>query len=173
MVRRGAAEVRGRVAGGVACLVAVAALFVSGAWQSNGPGGAPGPAVRSDDAEGEFVPNRHEIQTAVEVAREWATAFLKCEDGLVMALSDVPFAVDGVRIAVSRRQLEGGLRRMMERRGVYPIRDLETRFASARELILDPCMPLRQIVVLVHVEGLAMEVAVRMGDPFRVVGYRD
>ena len=143
----------------IACAFALSASPLH-AWFAQDAGTAEAASIERTD-------------TAVRVAQEWFAAKMKADTAALIRLSALPFAWDRKEIIETEKEYEAFLTKAFNRKGARAVPVVTSSVTSDKSVILDNCFPVDRVIVTLSIEEEGIEICVRPGDEYKVVGFSD
>ncbi len=112
-------------------------------------------------------------EMAKQVATAWASSLFRGEVAVTAALSDVPFAMDRKMTIDSMSELNKVFGEVLGSKGKRDLTITDVKVTKTSDAILNNVYPASYIVVELKVDGEGVQLCVKPGDAFRVVGLSD
>lgn len=110
---------------------------------------------------------------ASQIAKAWVESLLNGQTVVTTALSDIPFAWDRKETIESLGALEMRLQAVTAQKGARDVRVAKVEVTRDEKSIPTDAAPKDLIIAKAWIGDEAIEVAIKPGDAYRVVGFSD
>lgn len=110
---------------------------------------------------------------ATQIAKAMVECLLNGQTAVATSLSDVPFAWDRKEVIESLVELESRFNAVVESKGDRSVRATKVEVRRDDKAVPKDAAPIDLIIVVAWIGDEAIEVAIKPGDAYRVVGFSD